>query len=202
MHRASLASRFQILLIAVLGTAGPLSAQQGGDDPILFPFDFVQGENFNPTFQEPDMTVSFLTNTAVHPEGGIRLHEGPGSSPHSGPGHLTLSAPLPPPPPPLPGELPPPPPDGLFRRGDPNADGTPDLTDAIDLLHCLFLGAVCPTCPDSADINDDGLMDLTDAIAQMRWLILGTTIPAAPGPDECGKDPTDDTLGSCEGSGC
>ena len=45
-------------------------------------------------------------------------------------------------------------------------------------------------------------MDLTDAIAQMRWLILGTTIPAAPGPDECGKDPTDDTLGSCEGSGC
>ena len=97
MHRASLASRFQILLIAVLGTAGPLSAQQGGDDPILFPFDFIQGENFNPTFQEPDMTVSFLTNTAVHPEGGIRLHEGPASSPHSGPGHLTLSAPLPPP---------------------------------------------------------------------------------------------------------
>lgn len=89
-----------------------------------------------------------------------------------------------------------------FRRGDPNADGSADLSDALDILYCLFLGQRCTQCPDAEDFDDDGSVTLTDAISILKWRFLGQGGPAAPGADVCGVDPTEDTLEKCERSGC
>jgi len=79
-----------------------------------------------------------------------------------------------------------------FIRGDVNADAVVDLSDAVSLLGCLFVGTVCPTCQDAADTNDDGSVDISDAIFPIDWLFLGE--PGLPPPDTCGTDPTPDGL--------
>jgi hypothetical protein len=86
----------------------------------------------------------------------------------------------------------------VFRRGDSNADGTPDISDGVFTLNFLFLGGSAPVCFDAADTNDDGRVDLSDAAALFNYLFLGGAAPPAPGPEECGDDPTDDELGDCE----
>ncbi|MGE3166088.1 MAG: hypothetical protein AB7O52_14370 [Planctomycetota bacterium] len=93
-----------------------------------------------------------------------------------------------------------------FRRGDCNADGSVNITDAVRLLGVLFPPAGCipdtdgipdgpPECPiatcrDACDANDDGSVNITDAV-----FLLGVLFPPAgcipdtdgipDGPPEC-----------------
>ena len=85
----------------------------------------------------------------------------------------------------------------LFRRGDTNADSRVDISDAVSLLNCLFLGGACPTCLDAADSNDSGKTDLSDAVYTLNRLFLGGQEIPLPGTDACGTDPTDDLLEDC-----
>ncbi len=86
-----------------------------------------------------------------------------------------------------------------FLRGDTNADGGVDLSDAVATLGYLFSGGAAPTCQDAADADDSGKLELTDAIYTLSYLFLGSAEPPAPGPVECGYDETFDDL-SCESS--
>jgi hypothetical protein len=67
-----------------------------------------------------------------------------------------------------------------------------DISDALNILGCKFLGEACPDCCDAADANDDGGHDISDVLYILNFLFLGGPAPAAPGPRECGVDPTDD----------
>jgi hypothetical protein len=86
-----------------------------------------------------------------------------------------------------------------FRRGDANADGVFDLTDAIAVLGYLFIGSEEPPCLDAADIDDGESLDISDAIRLLGWLFLGGGPPAPPG--ECGSDPEGVDL-DCRESAC
>ena len=84
-----------------------------------------------------------------------------------------------------------------FRRGDSNADGVHDISDAVFTLLHLFGGGPMSTCDDAVDANDDGALDLTDAIHVLHWLFTAGAPPAIPGPGDVGLDPTSDDL-TCE----
>jgi hypothetical protein len=77
-----------------------------------------------------------------------------------------------------------------FRRGDADASGKLDLTDAIFVLGFLFQGGATPSCLDAADADDSGALDLTDAIFILGFLFQGGGAPPAPGPTTCGSDTT------------
>jgi hypothetical protein len=95
--------------------------------------------------------------------------------------------------------LPPP----SFVRGDVDADERLLVTDAIQTLNYLFLGAGEPPCLDAADIDDDGNLSITDPISFLNFAFLGGEPPPAPGPESCGIDPTPDrTLGGALDLGC
>jgi predicted alpha-1,6-mannanase (GH76 family) len=84
-----------------------------------------------------------------------------------------------------------------FVRGDVNADGQEDLSDAIRTLGFLFLGE--PTslgCGKAADANDDGKIDIADPALLLQTLFKGGP-PAAEPSGSCGFDPTPDGL-SCD----
>lgn len=83
-----------------------------------------------------------------------------------------------------------------FQRGDAKADGTLNITDAINVLSYLFLGTEAPTCLKAADVDDDGSAAITDAIYLLNFLFLGGPEPPAPYPG-CGADSTSDVL-SCD----
>jgi hypothetical protein len=87
----------------------------------------------------------------------------------------------------------------LFRRGDSNADGAFDLSDAVGTLGHLFLGLDEPVCLAAADVDDDGQIVITDPIRFLGWLFLGNEPPAP--PRECGPDP-DGTTFDCRASSC
>jgi len=93
-------------------------------------------------------------------------------------------------------------PSSLFHRGDTDASGTIDITDAIFLLQHLFVGGQAPGCLESADAQNDGRVDITDAVAILTYLFRGGEPPASPGPPPmpCGPDP--DAAGSSENLGC
>ena len=99
------------------------------------------------------------------------------------------------------GAAPPPAPEPEFIRGDPDGNGTVQLTDGIFLLNFLFLGGDSPGCFDSADADNNGTIQMTDGIYLLNYLFLGGSPPPAPF-DGCGPDPTDpaDKL-ACESSG-
>ena len=80
-----------------------------------------------------------------------------------------------------------------FVRGDANADGRIEITNAIVILTHLFLGGTQPRCLDALDVNDTGSLDITDAIYLLGHLFLGTKAPPPPYPGE-GEDPTGDTV--------
>lgn len=80
-----------------------------------------------------------------------------------------------------------------FIRGDVNHDGGTDISDAVQLLLCLFLGDSCSGCEDARDANDDSAVDVTDAIYLLDFLFQGGAVPPTPGGD-CGTDPTPDDL--------
>ena len=75
-----------------------------------------------------------------------------------------------------------------FIRGDANADGASNLSDASHLLRFLFTGGVEPICLSAADANADGELDVSDAVAILLALfVTGADLPA-PYPD-CGVPP-------------
>ncbi len=82
----------------------------------------------------------------------------------------------------------------VFRRGDSDADGELDLTDAIWTLLHLFLGGEAPPCQKAADADDSGVVDVTDAFYTLHFLFLGEAPPPPPGAEACGPDPTRDDL--------
>lgn len=78
-----------------------------------------------------------------------------------------------------------------FHRGDPNASGTADISDAITTFCFLFLGDVAPSCNESADANNDGSIDVSDGVYLLTWIFAGGPEPPEPGPpgSPCGLDP-------------
>jgi hypothetical protein len=88
-----------------------------------------------------------------------------------------------------------------FLRGDTDASGKHDLTDAIVILTHLFLGGDAPVCFDAADVDDSGKIDLTDPIGLLTFMFMGGGTPAFPYPD-CGADGTPDDLGCGQFASC
>ncbi len=74
-----------------------------------------------------------------------------------------------------------------FIRGDSNADGKVDISDAVFTLAHLFLGGTSPSCMKSADGNKDERVDLSDGVYVLNYLVLGGPTPAPPYP-ACGQD--------------
>ncbi len=74
-----------------------------------------------------------------------------------------------------------------FVRGDGNADGDRNISDASFILNFLFLGGPPPTCLASIDVNDDGDGNISDASFLLNWLFLGGR--DVPAPNACGEEP-------------
>jgi hypothetical protein len=81
-----------------------------------------------------------------------------------------------------------------FRRSDVDGSGLVDISDAVQVLSYLFLGAGAPDCMEAADADNSGQVDITDAITTLSYLFLGAEPPAEPGPKSCGPDPAAPTL--------
>ena len=100
-----------------------------------------------------------------------------------------------------------------FTRGDSNLDGRTDISDGVNILNILFLGASDPGCQDARDANDDGAADISDGVYVLNHLFTGGPAPLAPF-GACGCDETEDALtcevasqacvdlGPCDGAGC
>jgi hypothetical protein len=86
---------------------------------------------------------------------------------------------------------------GTFIRGDADADGRLNLTDAVAMLNYLFLDGALPPCLDAADADDSGGIDLTDPVTALNYLFLGSRPLPPPGPGARWFDPTADGL-TCE----
>lgn len=84
-----------------------------------------------------------------------------------------------------------------FVRGDSDASGGLEVTDAIRILSFLFIGTPAKIdCQDSADADDSGVLDLTDGVYLLQYSFLGGPRPPEPF-EKCGEDPTPDDL-DCE----
>ena len=89
-----------------------------------------------------------------------------------------------------------------YRRGDADADGRTDITDAIHILNFLFLDFTPLSCPDSGDVDGNGALEITDPVRLLTFLFGdGEPIPD-PGPLACGVDPTGGALGACTYNSC
>ncbi len=84
----------------------------------------------------------------------------------------------------------------LFRRGDTNADGDRNLSDALVILSYLFNGGGDPPCLDAADSDDTGDVNLADSIYLLSYLFSAGEPPVRPF-GACGVDSTKDGL-TCE----
>jgi hypothetical protein len=79
----------------------------------------------------------------------------------------------------------------FLQRGDPNADGVLDLTDAVSiLLHLFGQRPAAVRCRQAADADGNGTANIADAIYLLRFLFQLGPPPPAPFPD-CGpiQDP-------------
>ena len=90
-----------------------------------------------------------------------------------------------------------------FVRGDSNADGAVDISDAVGILRHLFAEPFALPCMDSSDYDDSGELDISDAIGLLLWLFQSGSPPARPSPGQlpfyvsstdCQPDSTDDIL--------
>ena len=88
-----------------------------------------------------------------------------------------------------------------FVRGDCNADGGGDISDAVFFLGVLFSGGGPAVCEDACDANDDGGADIADAVYILAFLFSGGPAPASPYP-ACGPDLTADGLSCASFSLC
>jgi hypothetical protein len=84
----------------------------------------------------------------------------------------------------------------VFMRGDVNADGTYDFSEAVYTLGFLFRGGLPPPCVDAADISDEGEVSITSAIYSLSFLVARGAPPLPP-YSSCDADLTADPLG-CE----
>jgi hypothetical protein len=83
-----------------------------------------------------------------------------------------------------------------FVRGDADANGQHDLTDAVAILTRLFLGGEPLACDDAADADDSGSLNISDAVFLLNHLIAGGP-PLSPPFPSCGSDTTPGGL-TCE----
>jgi hypothetical protein len=89
-----------------------------------------------------------------------------------------------------------------FIRGDVDGTKPADITDAIQILGHLFLGAPGHLdCQDAADSDDSGVLDLSDGVFLLNFLFLGGRTLTSPFPS-CGDDPTGDGLDCMKAPGC
>jgi hypothetical protein len=89
-----------------------------------------------------------------------------------------------------------------FTRGDVDASGSLNVTDAVQILRHLFLGVPEKLpCDDAADVDDGGSVNLTDAVFLLDSLFRGGAAPVQPFP-ECGPDPSEDALSCDTFEGC
>jgi len=91
---------------------------------------------------------------------------------------------------------------GSFRRGDIDANGSTNLSDAIFVLLALFQSGQQPTCPDAADVDDTGVVNLSDPIYLLIHLFQAGPAVPAPGIEACGPDTTVDELADCTYTVC
>ena len=70
--------------------------------------------------------------------------------------------------------------DSPFVRGDVNANGVHELTDAMQLFGHLFRGERGLPCLDAADVDATGDVQLTDGIYLLDFLFLGGPQPPEP----------------------
>jgi hypothetical protein len=74
-----------------------------------------------------------------------------------------------------------------FVRGDSNADGATNISDASHLLNWLFTGGAAPPCREAANVNGDARgIDLSDAAYLLNFLFRGGAPPPPPFP-ACGE---------------
>jgi len=79
-----------------------------------------------------------------------------------------------------------------FLRGDANADGVVDMSDAV--FTSTYLQYHAPwmhyfSCPAAADFTGDGVIDGWDIYYLTQWLFNSGAPPPAPGPFNCGEGP-------------
>jgi len=88
-----------------------------------------------------------------------------------------------------------------FVRGDINADGRVDVSDAVALLLWLFRENPTPRCVASANTDGDSVVVLTDAVYLLDHLFGVGPAPASPYPDGGASDlESDEALGCAETS--
>lgn len=97
--------------------------------------------------------------------------------------------------------------DGLleFQRGDCNNDSAKNIADPVRLLNFLFPPVTPPVpldCDSACDANDDGSLNIADAVAMLNVLFPTGPPIAWLAPDQCGVDPTTDTLTCAAYSNC
>lgn len=84
-----------------------------------------------------------------------------------------------------------------FRRGDCNADGAVDISDAIRNIYWLFGPSAEPSCLNACDANDDQKVDLVDPVFTLNYLFLKGSAPPIPGPAACGLERTVEGSPTC-----
>ena len=86
----------------------------------------------------------------------------------------------------------------LLRRGDADASGSINVTDAVRILRFLFAGGPDASLPclDAADVDDNGEVNISDGVFLLQYLFLAGRQPRQP-VEICGVDPTPDDL-DCE----
>jgi hypothetical protein len=80
-----------------------------------------------------------------------------------------------------------------FRRGDVDASGARNVTDALSLLNYLFLRGSVPPCRASADADDSGRLNLVDVLSLLNHLFQNGG-PLPPPFEQCAEDPSADDL--------
>lgn len=74
-----------------------------------------------------------------------------------------------------------------FVRGDCNADGAVQVSDAVTTFGALFSGGMVP-CEAACDSNADGVLDIADGVYLLNFLFVFGPAPTSPYPG-CGVDP-------------
>ncbi len=89
-----------------------------------------------------------------------------------------------------------------FIRGDADADGKTDISDAVRVLSFLFFDSTSLPCPPSGDVDDNGVLEITDPVRLLTFLFAdGEPLPL-PGPAACAEDPTPDWSAACSYNSC
>ena len=86
---------------------------------------------------------------------------------------------------------PPPPVNSDYIASDCNADGSNDLSDAVQMLEVLFGATADFLCQDACDSDDNGQVNVGDAILLLSALFGGGGVPLN---GSCGPDSTFDAL--------